>query len=48
MIRSTYTAIKKQIDNLEKSWGGPVNRIFYMAVPPVFFEEIATKIGMQD
>lgn len=41
----TYTAIKAQIDTLEKDWQKPVNRIFYMAVPPSFFEEIATKIG---
>jgi len=42
---STYTAIKTQIDKLEKAWGEPVNRIFYMAVPPTFFEDIATRIG---
>jgi glucose-6-phosphate 1-dehydrogenase len=43
--KATYKNIKTQIDALEKSWGEPVNRIFYMAVPPSFFEDIATKIG---
>jgi glucose-6-phosphate 1-dehydrogenase len=42
---SIYKTLKKQIDQLEKSWGEPVNRVFYLAVPPSFFEEIATKIG---
>lgn len=42
---ATYTAIHEQIDQLEKDWAEPVNRVYYMAVPPVFFEEIATKIG---
>ena len=43
---NTYKNVKKQIDQLEKEWKTPVNRIFYMAVPPSFFEDIATKIGM--
>lgn len=42
---ATYTAIKRQIDKMEKDWGEPVNRVFYMAVPPTYFEDIATKIG---
>ena len=42
---ATYAAIKVQIDEMEKKWGEPVNRVFYLAVPPAFFEEIATKIG---
>ena len=42
---ATYAAIKKQIDELEKTWAEPVNRVYYMAVPPNFFEDIATKIG---
>ena len=42
---STYKGIKKQIDQLEKTWKTTVNRIFYMAVPPAFFEQIATMIG---
>ncbi len=42
---ATYAAIKKQIDKMEKDWGEPVNRVYYMAVPPNFFEDIATKIG---
>jgi glucose-6-phosphate 1-dehydrogenase len=42
---STYTTVKKQIDQLEKTWKKPVTRIFYLAVPPVYFEDIATRIG---
>ena len=42
---STYKNIKKQIEQLEKTWKTPLNKIFYMAVPPAYFEGIATKIG---
>lgn len=42
---TTYSNIKAEVDRLEKAWSEPVNRIYYMAVPPMFFEEIATKIG---
>jgi glucose-6-phosphate 1-dehydrogenase len=42
---STYSLLKKQLANLEKEWGGDVNRIFYMAIPPSFIEQIAQKIG---
>jgi glucose-6-phosphate 1-dehydrogenase len=42
---TTYSNIVKQIEKLEKKWKVAANRIFYMAVPPMFFEQIATKIG---
>src|SRR5665213_3268716 len=42
---TTYTAIAKQIKQLETKWKVTANRIFYMAVPPNSFEEIARKIG---
>ncbi len=42
---STYASIEKQIKNLEKEWKITANRIFYLAVPPNSFEEIAIKIG---
>ena len=42
-----YTNLGKQIEQLEKKWNTPVNRIFYMAVPPQYFEPIANKIGKQ-
>jgi glucose-6-phosphate 1-dehydrogenase len=42
---TTYDHIKKQIQQLEKRWKVPVNCIFYMAVPPQFFNVIASKIG---
>ncbi len=40
-----YTALKKQVTAFEKEANCAVNKIFYMAVPPQFFELIATKIG---
>jgi glucose-6-phosphate 1-dehydrogenase len=42
---TTYTRLKKQIEQLEKKWKTTVNRVFYLAVPPNSFEEIAKKIG---
>lgn len=42
---STYKKLNTQLDKIEKTWGEPVNRVFYMAVPPMFFETIATKLG---
>ena len=43
--KSTYNNVEKQIKQLEKTWGTAANRIFYMAVPPMYFEQIATSIG---
>jgi len=42
---STYSTIEKQIRSLEKKWKTTANLIFYMAVPPFEFEDIAIKIG---
>lgn len=42
---ATYSKIGKQIHAYEKKWGSKVNRVFYMAVPPIFFEDIARRIG---
>jgi glucose-6-phosphate 1-dehydrogenase len=42
---STYSAIEKIIKKFEKAWKTKANVIFYMAVPPNAFEEIAKKIG---
>lgn len=41
---STYTHIEKEIKALEKKWELTATRIFYLAVPPNSFEEIAMKI----
>ncbi len=41
---STYDLLKNQIEELEKNWNVDASRIFYMAVPPDYFERIATKI----
>ena len=42
---STFTNLNKQITKIEKDWKEPANRIFYMAVPPMFFEDIAKALG---
>lgn len=42
---ATYTRLKNEIDNFEKECGTNVNRVFYMATPPIFIEQIAEKIG---
>ncbi len=42
---ATYSALTKQIAALEQKWGTTANRIFYLAVPPDSFEEIAVKIA---
>jgi glucose-6-phosphate 1-dehydrogenase len=42
---SLYFKIEKQILKIEKEWKITANRIFYLAVPPNLFEEIAIKIG---
>jgi len=42
---STYTKLNSQISKFEKEWETTVNRIFYMAIPPAFIEQIAQKIG---
>jgi glucose-6-phosphate 1-dehydrogenase len=42
---STYSNLENQIEEIEKKWGAAANRIFYLAVPPSYFDEIVTKIG---
>lgn len=42
---ATYTSLDEKIKGLEKKWNANVNRVFYMAVPPAYFDEIAVKIG---
>ncbi len=42
---STYSAIVKQIKRIEKERKVSCNRIFYLAVPPNAFEEIALKLN---
>ena len=44
-VTSTYENLNKLILGLEQQWKMPACRVFYMAVPPVFFEEIAIRIG---
>lgn len=45
---STYSYLEEQIIKVEKKWKMTANRIFYLAVPPNFFGEIALKIGSSD
>ncbi|HMJ47032.1 MAG TPA: glucose-6-phosphate dehydrogenase [Ferruginibacter sp.] len=40
-----YKTLKKRITEFEKINKEPVNKIYYMAVPPQFFETIAKRIG---
>lgn len=40
-----YNYLKKEIAKFEKTTKCPVNKIYYLAVPPTFFEPIATMIG---
>lgn len=42
---ASYSDISKQIKVLEDKWQNTANRIFYLAVPPNAFEEIALNIG---
>jgi glucose-6-phosphate 1-dehydrogenase len=37
---ATYTELSDQCASLEKAWGAPAQRIFYMATPPSLFGEI--------
>jgi len=43
--KTTYSTLKKEIGVVEKDWKGPVQRIYYLAIPPRFIEPIATKLG---
>ena len=42
---ATYTKLNSEIVKYEKEWQCTVSRIFYMAIPPKFIEQIAQKIG---
>lgn len=42
---ATYQTLKQTIESIESRWQGPVNRIFYMSIPPTAVEVIASKIS---
>ncbi|MEO7445489.1 MAG: glucose-6-phosphate dehydrogenase [Ferruginibacter sp.] len=42
-----YKYLKKEIAVLEAKQEGPVNKIFYLAVPPSYFEPIAMKVAAE-
>jgi glucose-6-phosphate 1-dehydrogenase len=44
---AVYGSLKKEIAAFEKTAAAPSTRIFYMAVPPQFFEPIAAMIGLE-
>ncbi len=41
----TFDRLAQQIESIEKKWNGKSNRIFYMAIPPRFIEDIAEQLG---
>lgn len=41
---ASYQALRECIENLEAKWNGPVNRIFYMSIPPTAVEIISKKL----
>ena len=43
--KTTFSVLKKAIGAVEKGWQEPVQRIYYMAIPPRFIEPIARKLG---
>lgn len=44
-VTALYTSLKKDIAAFEKASGAIANKIFYLAVPPIFFDGVAEKIG---
>jgi glucose-6-phosphate 1-dehydrogenase len=38
--KETYTALKKQCEDLDEKWKTKAQRVFYMATPPAMFSEI--------
>lgn len=46
--KSTYEVVGKRIKKFEKEWGSIASHIFYMAVPPIYFETITTMLGNTD
>ncbi len=42
---ATYQSLKQTIEAIESNWQDPVNRIFYMSIPPTAVETIANKIS---
>jgi glucose-6-phosphate 1-dehydrogenase len=41
----TYNKLHQKITTLEENWGEKPNRIFYMAIPPVFIGQISEQLG---
>ncbi|MBS1611276.1 MAG: glucose-6-phosphate dehydrogenase [Bacteroidetes bacterium] len=46
--KGTYDTVSKLIKKHEKEWGERSSHIFYMAVPPIYFETITTMLGATD
>jgi len=43
--RAAYTSLAKRCAAIEKSWGAPAHRIFYLATPPSLFDVIPKFLG---
>jgi glucose-6-phosphate 1-dehydrogenase len=43
--QETYDKLHQEINAQEKNWGETPNRIFYMAIPPAFIEQISEQLG---
>ncbi len=40
-----YPRLKERLETLERSRGGPTNRVFYAATPPSLYDDIADNLG---
>src|SRR6185503_1805595 len=43
-----YPRLKERLETLERSRGGPTNRVFYAATPPSLYDDIADNLGAAD
>ena len=37
-------SLRKRLDQVDKSWGGQANRVFYLAIPPTLIEKAAARL----
>jgi glucose-6-phosphate 1-dehydrogenase len=42
--KAPYSILKKRLDTIDKEWKEPAQRVYYMAIPPRFIEDITGKI----
>jgi len=49
--QSTFDQLVKKLEAIEKDWGCEANRIFYLSIPPRFFEDTVSRLskaGLQE